>query len=198
MQEILILSSVDYATGKTSALYDIPDGIDPNRGSKACPEIPILIQVLVSGDYKSALRLIRDMNADVNVKSMMISKMGGNKPAHSTPLMALIHQINEDNSKQTNSLLGLFSFGMDEAMTVLNLLLERGANVNDQDCMGFTALHLLVNNSNISYSTKSKIVDLLLMRGADKTIEMPKYGTSKSLAKLISLDTIQPEVYNKL
>lgn len=95
-------------------------------------------------------------------------------------------------------MLGLFSSTINEAMKVLNLLLERGANVNDQDCMGFTALHLLVNNNNISYSRKSTLVDLLLMRGADKTIEMPKYGTSKSLAKLISLDTIQPDVYAKL
>jgi len=64
--------------------------------------------------------------------------------------------------------------------------------------MGFTTLHLLINNNKIEASTKLSILELLLKYGADNQLSMPKYGTPKDLAKLIELDTIQPEIYAKL
>lgn len=198
MEKINILYYEDYTTGKTYARYEIPAGIDPNRGSKLIPDIPILIQVLTIGDYNSALKLITEFDADVNIISTSISEMGGNKPANHTPLTTLVGTLKEDNAQQTNPILKMFSPGVDIAIKVLNLLLEKGANVNHQDCMGFTALHLLINNNKIKVNTKLLILELLLKYGADITIEMPKYGTAKSLAKMISLDTIQPEIYAKL
>jgi hypothetical protein len=195
MQEIRIVCFTDYKSGKTLQRYEIPDNVNPNTGSKAFPETPILIQVLLAGDYSSAIKLLNNSKIDVNVKCTTISKMGENKPSHSTGLMVLVHHITEDS---VNTTLPLFSKSLDDALKILHLLLEKGANVNAQDCMGFTALHLLVNNSRIDVKTKSAWIDILLKAGADKTIEMSKYGTAKSLAKLINLDTIQPEVYAKL
>jgi ankyrin repeat protein len=198
MKEVKLIHYKDHASGVTYCRYDIPEGIDPNRGSKLLPNTPLLIQVITIGDYNSALKLITEFDADVNVTSTEISQIGGNKPSNHTPLTTLIGTLKEISNQHTNSMLEMFLPRVDTAIKVLNLLLEKGANVNHQDCMGFTALHLLINNNKIEANTKLMILELLLKYGADKTIEMPKYGTAKDLAKLIELDTIQPEIYVKL
>jgi hypothetical protein len=164
--------------------YIIPDGIDPNIGTPEIPDTPILIQALTVCDYASALKLIQELNADVNIKESSLSEMAEYKPSNSTPLMTLVAGITENYAL--------------EGLNILHLLLEKKANINDQDVMGFTALHLLVNNNKITANTKSAWIDILLKHGADRNIEMAKHGTPKSLAKLIKLDIIQPEVYEKL
>jgi ankyrin repeat protein len=71
--------------------------------------------------------------------------------------------------------------GVDDAARVINLLLDRGAHIDDQDNRGRTALMIAAELGH------EAAVDLLLSRGANKSLRDKQGKTAGDLTTLTAL-----------
>lgn len=71
--------------------------------------------------------------------------------------------------------------GVNDIIKVINILIERGARLDDQDDRGRTALMIAAELNH------EKLVDILLDRGADKTVRDKQGNTAGDLTSLTAL-----------
>ncbi|KAG0357322.1 hypothetical protein BGZ54_000370, partial [Gamsiella multidivaricata] len=64
----------------------------------------------------------------------------------------------------------------------LEMLLEAGAEVNARDVQGYTPLHLLMKNPKISPEDVVEVMNRMVAKGADTSIQAPRDGNVLSLA----------------
>lgn len=73
---------------------------------------------------------------------------------------------------------------MDDNQTEINTLLRHGANINDQDSFGLTALHWAASLNN------TNMVKFLLRKGIDTSIQSDNGFTAEQYARALKNNTI--------
>ncbi|KAF9175314.1 hypothetical protein BGX21_007556 [Mortierella sp. AD011] len=72
--------------------------------------------------------------------------------------------------------------GSSHLYAALNMLLEAGVDVNARDVQGYTPLHSLMRNPKISSDDVLEVMNRLVAKGADTSIQVPKDGNVLALA----------------
>lgn len=72
--------------------------------------------------------------------------------------------------------------GAAHLFAAVDMLLEAGAEVNAKDAQGYTPLHLLMRNPKIPSEEVAEVMNKLVTRGADTSIQAPREGNVLALA----------------
>ena len=156
-------------------------GVDVNIREKTMGSTPLMVACSIEGTYE-IIELLIAKGADINIKGSYDGRTALIWAAQNSQktvelLLAKGAEVNvkgvDGMTAFIQSIFGILSGSV--TTVVCDLLLEKGANVNDQligaDAAGWTAIMFASNNG------KPDLVKYLISKGADVNLKA-KYGTS--------------------
>ena len=114
-----------------------------------------LVVAVIKKDMKEARRLL-DAGLDANTTD-----------GWGTPILMLVPRVNSMLNTRTNTEKDTMQV---KCIEMLNLLLEKGANINKQDAYGLTTLYSIVVDNKLRKGEKLEYINILLDKGADPRI----------------------------